>query len=153
MISVVLIDDVKDENAPALKQFQHWVDETIAAAAEKVPPSCVEVCISIVDPETSAELNETYRQKSGPTNVLSFTYDPIPGIPTESLGDLAICAELVKSESLAQHKQFAAHWAHLTVHGVLHLLGYDHVNDDEATVMESLEIQILKKLGFENPYE
>ncbi len=153
MITVVLIDDVRDENAPVLKQFQHWVDETLAVVSEKVPGSCTEVCISIIDPDTSAELNQTYRQKSGPTNVLSFTYDPIPGVQPESLGDLAICAELVESEALAQHKKSAAHWAHLTVHGVLHLLGYDHIAEDEAVMMESLEIQILQKLGFENPYE
>lgn len=153
MITVVLIDDVQDENAPVLKQFQHWVDEALAVVSEKVPDSCIEVCISIVDPQTSADLNQTYRQKSGPTNVLSFTYEPIPGVQPESLGDLAICAELVESESLAQHKKSSAHWAHLTVHGVLHLLGYDHIEEDEAVVMESLEIQILQKLGFENPYE
>ncbi len=153
MITVVLIDDVQDENTPALKQFQRWVDETLTTVSEKVPGSCVDVCITIVDTETSAQLNQTYRHKSGPTNVLSFTYDPIPGIPAESLGDLAICAEIVESEALAQHKKSSAHWAHLTVHGVLHLLGYDHIAEDEAVAMESLEIQILQKLGFENPYE
>lgn len=153
MITVVLIENVRDENAPALKQFQHWVDETLAVVSEKVPGSCIEVCISIIDSKASAALNETYRQKSGPTNVLSFTYDAIPGAQPESLGDLAICAELVESEALAQHKKSSAHWAHLTVHGVLHLLGYDHIVEDEAIAMESLEIQILQKLGFENPYE
>ena len=153
MITVVLIDDVHDENAPVLKQFQRWVDETLTVVSEKVPSSCIEICISIIDSKTSAELNDTYRQKSGPTNVLSFTYDPIPGVQQESLGDLAICAELVESEALTQHKKSSAHWAHLTVHGVLHLLGYDHIAENEAVMMESLEIQILQKLGFENPYE
>ncbi len=153
MITVVLIDDVRDENAPVLKQFQHWVDEALAAVPEKVSSSCIEICISIVDPKTSAQLNQTYRQKSGPTNVLSFTYDPIPGVPQESLGDLAICAALVESEALAQQKKSSAHWAHLTVHGLLHLLGYAHIAEDEAAARESLEIQILQKLGFENPYE
>lgn len=153
MITVVLIDNVQDENTPVLKQFQHWVDETLASVPEKIPTGCSEICISIVDPETSAQLNQTYRQKSGPTNVLSFTYDPMPGIPPESLGDLAICAELVESEALTQNKKSSAHWAHLTAHGVLHLLGYDHVAEEEAIAMESLEIQILQKVGFENPYE
>ena|SRR3990167_10185546 len=153
MIAVVLIDDVQDENTPTLKQFQHWIDDTLAATSEKIHSSCSEVCITIVDPKTSAELNQTYRQKSSPTNVLSFTYDPIPGITQESLGDLAICAALVESEALAQHKKSSAHWAHLTIHGVLHLLGYDHIAEHEAIEMEALEIQILQKLGFENPYE
>lgn len=153
MITVVLIDNTQDKNTPTLKQFQHWVDETLAATPKEIPGDCTEICISVVDPETSAELNQTYRKKTGPTNVLSFTYDTAPGIAQESLGDLVICAELVKSEAQAQHKKSIAHWAHLTVHGILHLLKYDHINDDEAIEMETLEIQILKQLNFENPYE
>ena len=153
MITVVLINDLDEKNIPALKQFQQWVDKTLSAIPEKIPQDVTEICISIVDSKTSAELNEAYRQKKGPTNILSFAYDPIPGIPADSLGDLVICAALVESEALAQHKQSIAHWAHLTVHGVLHLLGYDHIVEDDAIAMESLEILVLQKLGFENPYE
>lgn len=153
MITVVLIDDVRDKNTPTLEQFQNWVDETLAVISEKVPSHCIEICISIIDPKTSAKLNETYRHKSGPTNVLSFAYNPIPGVQQKSLGDLAICAELVEFEALTQNKKPIAHWAHLTVHGVLHLLEYNHIAEDEAVTMETLEIQILQKLGFENPYE
>jgi probable rRNA maturation factor len=152
MITVILLNEIDFPRAPTCEQFQLWIAEIIKMIPEKIPTQCHEVCISIVDKNTSAELNENYRGKNGPTNVLSFTYDPMPGVPQESLGDLAICAEIVEEEASAQHKTVESHWAHLTIHGVLHLLGYDHIVDDEATVMEALEINLLHKLGFENPY-
>lgn len=153
MITVVLINDLIEDRSPALADFQKWVNQVIEMLPEKIPASCFEVSISIVDPETSAQLNETYRHKKGPTNVLSFVYEATPGIEQESLGDLVICADLVESEALNQHKLPVAHWAHLTVHGILHLLGYDHIVETEAETMESLEVQILQTLGFNNPYE
>lgn len=153
MIEVVLLNEINDPSTPALEKFQRWIDAVIKKIPEKIPAQCHEVCISIIDKTSSATLNETYRQKKGPTNVLSFNYDPMPGVPQESLGDLAICASLVEEEARAQDKTTEAHFAHLTVHGALHLLGYDHINDEDAVIMETLEIELLNALGFENPYK
>lgn len=149
MINVILLNEIKSKTIPSKKQFQQWVDAVVKIIPEKIPKNASEICIAIVDRETSAQLNETYRHKNGPTNVLSFNYD---AIETESLGDLAICAELVEAEARDQEKLVESHWAHLTVHGVLHLLGYDHIIDADAAIMEPLEIEILQKLGLGNPY-
>jgi probable rRNA maturation factor len=104
----------------------------------------------------SQELNHQYRGKNKPTNVLSFPFE-IPehlpeGVEIELLGDLIICAPVVEREAQEQNKALLAHWAHMTLHGCLHLLGYDHIEDKEAEEMESLEIEILQKMGFPNPY-
>ncbi|OGT41203.1 MAG: rRNA maturation RNase YbeY [Gammaproteobacteria bacterium RIFCSPHIGHO2_12_FULL_40_19] len=152
MIQVILLNEINFVYAPTLETFQTWVDAVTKTIPEKIPSHCYELCISIINTETSAYLNETYRQKKGPTNVLSFNYDAMPGVPQDSLGDLAICGQVVEDEALSQHKTLISHFAHLTVHGVLHLLGYDHINDDEALSMETLEIEILKQLGIDNPY-
>lgn len=152
-IDAILLNEIAYPRVPSEAMMQEWVNAVLEAVPEKVSPDCTEVCISIVDKSESAELNQTYRHKTGPTNILSFHYDPMPDMAQESLGDLVICAELVEEEALIQSKTTEAHWAHLTVHGTLHLLGYDHVVDSEAEIMESLEITILNALGFENPYE
>lgn len=111
-----------------------------------------EVSLKIVDKEEGALLNQQYRGKPGATNVLSFPYR-VPGQPKSLLlGDLVICAPLVKEEAEAQHKALKAHWAHLVVHGALHLLGYDHIKKEEAALMEGLEVQLLQQLGFPSPY-
>jgi len=107
------------------------------------------ICIRIVDEAESAMLNQQYRQKSGPTNVLAF---PVDVNELGLLGDLAICAAVVKQEALAQGKTFVAHFSHMVVHGTLHLLGFDHQTDRQALEMESLEIKFLQQLGFANPY-
>jgi probable rRNA maturation factor len=99
-----------------------------------------------------ANLNHTYRAKAGPTNVLSFPADIPDSVDCDLLGDIVICAPVVVREAEEQHKIGAHHWAHLTVHGVLHLLGFDHTDDHEAEQMEQLEITILKALGLPNPY-
>jgi probable rRNA maturation factor len=108
--------------------------------------------VRIVGEQESAELNEQYRHKSGPTNILSFPVDVPEGIELDLLGDLVICAPVVEKEALEQGKLLAHHWAHIIVHGVLHLLGYDHIDDDEAELMENKEIAILNKLHINNPY-
>ncbi len=112
-----------------------------------------EIVVRVVDEPESAELNEHYRGKAGPTNVLSFPFEAPPGVTTEILGDLVVCAPVVEREAKEQGKTLQAHWAHMVVHGVMHLQGYDHIEEDEAVIMESEEIAIMNGLGFSNPYE
>jgi probable rRNA maturation factor len=115
-----------------------------------------ELVIRIVDEAESASLNELYRHKSGPTNVLSFPFEPPPGMGVKDialLGDVVICAPVVLREAVIQGKSLEAHWAHMVIHGALHLLGCDHQDDDSAATMEALEIRLLGDLGFANPYE
>ncbi|MFL1456142.1 rRNA maturation RNase YbeY [Marinobacter sp. GN3S48] len=112
-----------------------------------------EVTIRIVDADESAALNGEYRGKNGPTNVLSFPFEAPAGITVPLAGDLIICAPVVEKEAKDQHKELEAHWAHMVVHGMLHLQGYDHIEDNDAEVMEALEVQLLKQLGYGNPYE
>lgn len=149
MITVELINDIDCPFSPTEETFQKWVD----AVTAYVPTNHAAICITIIDEAESAALNEQYRQKKGPTNVLSFNYESMPGIIADSLGDLAICASVVKTEAIAQQKTLESHWAHMTIHGTLHLLGYDHIQEDEADKMEALEIEIMERLGFENPYQ
>lgn len=111
-----------------------------------------EMTIRIVDIDESQTLNATYRGKDKPTNVLSFPADLPDEVNIPLLGDLVICAQIVNNEASAQNKTINAHWAHMVIHGTLHLLGYDHENDDDAHTMESLEISLLDSLGFTNPY-
>jgi probable rRNA maturation factor len=116
-----------------------------------------ELVVRIVDEAESRDLNQRYRGKDRPTNVLSFPFEAPPGLPAEiaapCLGDLVICAPVVRQEAAQQHKALDAHWAHMVVHGVLHLLGHDHQNDAEAAEMEAREREILKRLGYPDPYE
>lgn len=109
--------------------------------------------LRLVDDAESAALNETYRRKPGPTNVLSFPFEAPPGVRTRLLGDLVLCAPVVEREAREQGKMPHAHWAHMIVHGVLHLRGYDHLTDVEASAMEALETEILSRLGYPDPYE
>lgn len=108
--------------------------------------------IRIVDEREGAELNHRYRQRMGPTNVLSFRWKAPAGLESRHLGDLVICAPLVRREARAQGKTQQAHWAHLVVHGVLHLLGLDHQDEAAAAAMEDRERRILARLGFPDPY-
>ncbi|MDX1756752.1 MAG: rRNA maturation RNase YbeY [Marinobacter sp.] len=112
-----------------------------------------EVTIRIVDLEESAGLNQQYRDKTGPTNVLSFPFEAPAGITVPLAGDLVIAAEVVRTEARGQNKPLQAHWAHMVVHGILHLQGYDHIRQEDAEVMEGLEIRLLNQLGYANPYE
>ncbi len=111
-----------------------------------------ELTVRIVDGAEAAELNRRYRGRSGPTNVLSFPFDGMPGVDLPLLGDIVVCAPVVVREAREQGKPERAHWAHIVVHGVLHLLGYDHVEPEQARIMEGLEKQILGKLGIPDPY-
>ena len=144
----VLNDDSPLSNGlPNAQQFEHWV---LAALEGKL--SEAELVIRIVEATESAELNGTYRNKSVPTNVLSFPFEAPPEVELPLLGDLVICAEVVAQEAEEQGKALHAHWAHMVIHGVLHLLGYDHIENDEAEEMEKLEIELLASLGYNNPY-
>lgn len=136
---------------PAADDFQRWALAALAGAGFGEP---CEMSVRVVDVAESAALNETYRHKAGPTNVLSFPFETPPGVvlDAELLGDLVLCAPVVEREAAEQGKLASAHWAHLTVHGTLHLLGYDHLDDTEAEAMEALEIRILAGLGHPNPY-
>jgi probable rRNA maturation factor len=135
------------EDAPDEQSMKRWVS---AALVSKTGDT--ELSIRIVDERESQELNQTYRGSSGPTNVLSFPFDTEIPEPLPLIGDVVICAPVVAREAEQQNKELKAHWAHMIVHGVLHLQGYDHENDTDAAIMETLETEILQKLGFPPPY-
>jgi len=135
------------EGVPAPDEIRHWVE-----CALQGHHSAAELAVRIVDEAEITALNRQYRGKDGATNVLSFTYEAIPGVETGQLGDIVICAPVVAAEAVAQGKALQAHWAHIVIHGVLHLLGHDHHRDREAQEMESLEIRLLADLGFPDPY-
>ena len=130
----------------------HWVVSALSRLHTPLSP-VPELSIRITDREDAAQFNHTYRAKPGATNVLSFPADPPVESQSGLLGDLVICAPLVKQEASEQNKSEEAHWAHLIIHGVLHLLGHDHQLTAEAEQMEALEIALLSELGFPNPYQ
>ncbi|GIU42696.1 endoribonuclease YbeY [Shewanella sairae] len=133
---------------PSTAELELWVKTAIRDTMSEA-----ELTIRIVEVEESQSLNSTYRGKDKPTNVLSFPFEAPPGIELPLLGDLVICAAVVEQEAIDQNKPLIAHWAHIVVHGCLHLLGYDHIEDVEAEEMESLETQLIESLGYINPYK
>jgi probable rRNA maturation factor len=145
MIHVELQNASTSPALPSAQQFSLW-------AKAAMHRDNAEIVIRVVDEEESASLNGQYRGKAGPTNVLSFPFQAPPGMKTEILGDLLICAPVVEREAKEQGKSLPAHWAHMVVHGVLHLQGYDHSDEQEAVIMETEEIAIMNGLGFPNPY-
>jgi len=136
---------------PSEKCFNDWVGKTLEMVQFQTddPP---QLTIRIVDEVEGLELNQKWRHKNYATNVLSFPFDAPPEVDIPLLGDIVICAPIVFKESLEQQKAVEHHFAHLTVHGVLHLLGYDHLVEEEAEEMETLEIEILAALSIANPY-
>jgi len=145
ILDLQLATEAKD--LPDEKQIQQWLEAAILPFQSEA-----EVTVRIVDEDESQQLNFDYREKNKPTNVLSFPFECPPGIELPLLGDLVICAQVVAKEAAEQHKSLSAHWAHMVVHGSLHLLGFDHINEEDATEMEAEEIQILAELGFADPY-
>ncbi|MEZ9153034.1 rRNA maturation RNase YbeY [Vibrio sp. F13] len=136
-----------EQGLPTEQDIQLWLDKTIPQFQENA-----ELTVRIVDTQESHQLNHEYRGKDKPTNVLSFPFEAPPGIELDLLGDLIICRQVVEKEAEEQSKPLLAHWAHMVVHGSLHLLGYDHIEDDEAEEMESLETEIMQSMGLEDPY-
>lgn len=142
----------QSELCPSEQDLQHWC----YLALQEAMPEETELTIRIVDNEESQQLNNDYRGKNQPTNVLSFPFEAPLDLPAEAelslLGDLVICLPQVIKEAAEQKKPVENHWAHLVIHGMLHLQGYDHENEQEAEIMESLEITLLAKLNISNPY-
>ncbi len=134
---------------PGYGQLRYWAEAALAGRR-----ACAQLSIRLVDEPEGADFNRRFRGGSGATNVLSFPYEPLPGVTDcDLIGDLVICAPLVVREAREQEIPLAAHWAHILVHGVLHLLGYDHSDTTAAIEMEGLERHILLELGFPAPYE
>ncbi|OUR72471.1 rRNA maturation RNase YbeY [Methylophaga sp. 41_12_T18] len=147
MTVIVDLQVACEASLPEEADFQRWAE----LALQEVEQAC-ELSIRLVAADESEELNSTYRGKDKPTNVLSFPFDsPIPMEP-RLLGDLVICHSVVEQEAEQQHKAVNDHWAHMVIHGCLHLLGYDHIDSDEAEHMEALEVTLLQSLKIENPY-
>jgi probable rRNA maturation factor len=136
------------DNLPTRPEMTRWARAALAAAG-----ASGEVAIRVVDEEESRTLNRDYRGKDRPTNVLSFPADVPAFVGPRPLGDLVVCAPVVAAEAAEQGKTLRAHWAHMIVHGTLHLAGYDHEHPADAARMEALEKRILAGLGFDDPYE
>jgi len=136
---------------PHLDDMEKWIYTAIKAGSETKHTE-VELTVRIVDSDESQQLNNDYRGKAKPTNVLSFPFQNPPGITLPLLGDLVVCKQVVEKEALEQCKDLNAHWAHMLIHGTLHLLGYDHIIEKEAVEMESLETKLVVELGFPAPY-
>lgn len=136
-----------DDNLPNDQTIQRWLESFLPRFRAES-----EVTVRIVDQPESQHLNLTWRGKDKPTNVLSFPFEAPPGIELPLLGDLVICRQVVEQEALKQGKLSEAHWAHMIVHGSLHLLGYDHETESEAEEMEALETEIMLALGYSDPY-
>ncbi len=126
-----------------------WVEAALTGAGNSAE---VELVIRIVGEDEIRVLNRDYRDMDTPTNVLSFPFEAPPQLETGLIGDLVICAPIVVREAVSQGKTASAHWSHMVVHGVLHLLGHDHMGDEQAQKMEGLEVAILGELGFKDPY-
>ncbi|WP_444934021.1 rRNA maturation RNase YbeY [Microbulbifer sp. JTAC008] len=132
---------------PSDEAISNWASKALTGHRNEA-----ELSVRIVDESESQELNHQYRGKDKPTNVLSFPTDFPAELDLPMLGDLVICAPVVELEAEQQSKSLSAHWAHMVVHGTLHLLGYDHIEDADAQVMESLETKLLANLGIADPY-
>lgn len=147
---MAIITDIQNasssDSIPGEKLFNTWAGYCLQGIKNDA-----EISIRIVDEEESQKLNRDWRNRDGATNVLSFPAGENPLFP-ELLGDIVLCAPLIAREAIEQGKQTDAHWAHLLIHGILHLLGYDHMNDKDAAIMEALETEKLRLLSYPDPY-
>ena len=132
---------------PTQAQLQGWAEAALQGRRHEA-----ELSIRLVNEAESQTLNRDYRGKDKPTNVLSFPADLPPELELPLLGDLVVCRQVVEREAKEQNKALQDHWAHMIIHGTLHLLGFDHIDDDDAEVMETLEVALLGQLGIDNPY-
>jgi probable rRNA maturation factor len=150
-VSVDVLRDCDDDSVPPDDFISDWVTRAVAATG----PVDAEVAVRIVNPGEMRVLNRDYRGKDTPTNVLSFPAGLVAGLPSDEpapLGDIVVCAAVVRDEAGIQGKPIADHWAHMIVHGALHLLGFDHMADADAAEMEALEVRVLAAQGIGDPY-
>lgn len=139
---------VDSADMPSDAELQQWIELALQDYSADA-----EVVIRIVDSEEITQLNQQYRQKQGATNILSFPLDLPEGVEgIDLLGDLVVCASVLEEEAQQQNKKLKNHWAHIIIHGILHLLGYDHIEEMDANEMEAKEILMLQKLHINNPY-
>ena len=138
--------DADGGDIPEAALVQKWAEKACLCDDQVI------TSVQIVSKNEMHELNNTWRGKNRPTNVLSFPMQSPDEVDLKILGDLALCADVINTEAIQQHKPAQAHWAHMVVHGMLHLQGYDHIDEQQADEMEELEIRILDQLGFDNPY-
>lgn len=138
--------DAEEGEIPDAALVQQWAEKACLCDDQVV------TSVQIVSKDEMRELNNTWRGKNRPTNVLSFPMQSPDEVDLKILGDLALCADVINTEAIQQHKPAQAHWAHMVVHGMLHLQGYDHMDEHQAEEMEAFEIRILDQLGFDNPY-
>ena len=143
------IQTASAEPVPDEDDIRNWI---VTALVGLAPQEEIEISVRLVDSEEMTTLNETFRGKIGPTNVLSFPSDLPDELQLPLLGDIVICVPIVRAEAAQQGKSLTAHWAHMVIHGTLHLLGYDHIAQDEAVTMETLESAILARLDYPCPY-
>ena len=146
LVDIQLADS--SAKTPDAQQIRGWV----AAVFTTLERSPLALTVRVVGEAEMAKLNRRYRGRNQPTNVLSFPIESLAGVCTDLLGDIVVCGPVVDREAAIQHKPPMGHWAHMVVHGMLHLFGYDHESDQEATAMETLEKSVLKGLGFSDPY-
>ena len=139
--------------SPSLEELSLWANTAIKIASNNTDDTNFDMTLRIVGETEGKDLNKTYRDKKNATNVLSFPFEAPENIEINLLGDIVICAPVVEKEAQTQHKSPQSHWAHLTIHGTLHLLGFDHVDDNDADIMENLEISAMVSLGFTDPYQ
>lgn len=164
-LHVDLIDNGIQIDPRIAAKISEWADIAFSTAQQSptefesdLPPDFLadidhaEVAISLFDINDMQSINLQYREKGKPTNVLSFPAGEKTDKKSLHLGDILLCPEIINKEAVEQEKATTAHWAHMVVHGMLHLNSFDHISDDQATEMEALEIQILADLGFNNPY-
>ena len=155
MVEVELQWGIKPLDFLSKAQCEDWVQASLVGV---LASEANELTIRVVDPEESQTLNRAYRATDKPTNVLSFEFEQPPGLvdlgeALPYLGDLVVCAQIVEQEAKQHNKPLVEHWAHMIVHGTLHLQGYDHIEPEDAQEMEALEVKIMHGLGFNHPYE
>ena len=143
-------DITQHDRLPSSENLSKWIRATLAGINHS---KAIEVCIRVVSEHESQSLNANYRNKDKPTNVLSFESDLPDFVDSDYIGDLVVCAAVLEQESEEQHKVLEQHWAHICIHGLLHLLGYDHMSEQEAEKMEAIEVAILAELNIGNPYQ